>query len=105
MIRHFKSIEGIVQNILITWSKEDIQFVQSEERDSGMISRRIRNQYLLWDVTNPLTQHWHLNPEEREVIQGTDYSEDHPDAVSAAVLKALRVKLEKIKNKIDNLRY
>ena len=54
--------------------------------DLGMT---IRNRFNLWDPSHPLTQHWHLNPECREIVNGIDYSEDHPDAVSMDIVRAI----------------
>jgi hypothetical protein len=64
--------------------------VKSGERDFGMIGRSIRNEYGLWEPDHPLTQHWHQNPECRNIVDGIDYSEDHPDAVSAEIIRVLR---------------
>lgn len=87
------SIESIVQLILREWSKDDLDFVRSGDHDFGMLGRSIRNDYGLWEFDHPLTQHWHMNPECRTIIDGIDYSEDHPDHVSAVILECLRKKL------------
>jgi hypothetical protein len=49
----------------------------------------IRNHFGLWDPSHPLTQHWHQNPDCRDIVDGVDYSEDHPDAVSSAIMRAM----------------
>ena len=86
----FVTVDTIVARILKTWSKQDLEFVKSGEYDMGMIGRQIRNDFGLWGQTHPLTTHWHLNPECREIIDGVDYSENHPDQVAAAIVKELR---------------
>lgn len=87
------TVESIVETILTTWSKDDLAFVKSGEYDFGMIGRRIRNDFGLWDPSNPLTQHWHLHEDSRNIVDGVDYSEDHPDAVSAEVVELVRARL------------
>lgn len=87
------TVDWIVDRILVEWPKGDLEFVKSGEPDFGMVGRAIRNDYGLWEMDHPLTQHWHMNPECREIIDGVDYSEDHPDQVSAAILERLRERL------------
>ena len=85
------TVESIAALILREWSKEDLDFVKSGARDlGGMITRSIRNDYGLWEFDHPLTQHWHMNPECRNIVDGVDYSEDHPDQVSVAILEVVR---------------
>lgn len=48
--------------------------------------RHIRNEYGLW-YNNPLTEKWRTDERSRKIIDGTDYSEDHPDNISAAILQ------------------
>lgn len=74
-------------------------FLRAIAHDQGhmvrsMIGRMIRNEYGLWEKDHPLTQHWHLYPEAREIIDGVDFSEDHPDQVSARIIEHVRTKLE-----------
>lgn len=91
--RQVVSIEWIAERILTEWSKEDLAFVKSNQHDFGMIGRSIRNDYGLWEFDHPLTQHWHAHPDCRNVVDGIDCSEDHPDAVSAEVLRIVRERL------------
>ena len=85
------TVESLASELLNTWSPEDLAYVKSGQRyDLGIVTREIRNHFHLWDTDHPLTQHWHLNPECRNIVDDVDYSEDHPDAVSSAILEALR---------------
>jgi hypothetical protein len=87
------SVESIAELILKEWPKDDLEFVKSGEHDFGMVGRAIRNDYGLWEFDHPLTQHWHMNPECRNIVDGIDYSEDHPDQVSAMILEVVRSRL------------
>ena len=56
-------------------------------------ARMIRNEYGLWDENHPLTTHWHKFPDERNIVEGVDYSVDHPDSVSMRIVEAAEKKL------------
>ncbi len=51
--------------------------------------RAIRNEFGLWQFDHPLTKHWHEFPEEHDMRNGVDYSDDHPDAVSMEIMKVV----------------
>ena len=87
------TFEGIVQTILRTWSREDLEYVKSERDNFGLVARAIRNEFDLWNPSHPLTANWHSFPEDRDLRDGIDYSVDHPDQVSAIVLKMVRERL------------
>lgn len=87
------SIQAIASLILKEWSAEDLAFVKTGAYDFGMCARAIRNDYGLWEFDHPLTQHWHMHPEARNIVDGIDYSEDHPDAVSAEILGCVKAQL------------
>ena len=90
------SIDSIAQTILKEWSKNDLDFIQSRCIDFGQVGRSIRNDYGLWEFDHPLTQHWHQNPDCRNIVNGIDHSEDHPDNVSAEILEKVRLYLERM---------
>lgn len=48
----------------------------------------IRNSYDLWHG-NPITENWRTNPGGRNMINGVDHSDDHPDAVSMRLINTL----------------
>lgn len=48
------------------------------------ILRFIRNEYGLWH-NNPLTEKWRNQAESRDIRDGVDYSEDHPDNISVKI--------------------
>lgn len=56
-------------------------------------ARMIRNVFGLWNEEHPLTAHWHKFPDERNIVEGVDYSVDHPDSVSMRILEAAEKKL------------
>lgn len=86
------SVLQIVHTITRTWSKSDLTFVASGQYDFGMIGRRIRNEFKLWDPANPLTSKWHSG-ESRDVQNGIDHSLGHPDNISGEILRLLRDEL------------
>lgn len=53
------------------------------------MGRWIRNEYGFWH-DSPLTETWRANVAGRDVREGIDYSEDHPDAVSMRVLRRMQ---------------
>lgn len=52
----------------------------------------IRNECGLWDPEHPLTTRWHKFPDERDIRDGVDYSEDHPDSVSMKIMQHIHKK-------------
>lgn len=87
------SIEYIGNLILKEWSKGDLAFIKSGAHDFGMVSRAVRNDYGLWEFDHPLTQHWHMYPDARNIVDGVDCSEDHPDQVSHEILEYVKSRL------------
>lgn len=65
-------------------------------RYHSTLGMHLRNHYNLWDSNHPLTQHWHMYQDCRNMVDGTDYSEDHPDAVSMDILRAIHSKLQSL---------
>lgn len=59
------------------------------------LGRNIRNLYRLWEENHPLTAGWHAHPELRDIRNGTDFSKNHPDAVSMDIIRAIHRKLSK----------
>lgn len=60
----------------------------------SFFTREIRNRYSLW-YESPLTKNWRENESSRVIIDGIDYSEDHPDNISG---KIFDICLERIEN-------
>jgi hypothetical protein len=53
------------------------------------LGMQIRNEYGLWDKTNPLTKVWHDLRDvgsNEGIIDGVDHHPNHPDAVSMEIL-------------------
>lgn len=88
------SIEAIAQFILKEWSESDLYFIQSRCLDFGQVGHSVRNDYGLWEFDNPLTQHWHQHEDCRNIVDGIDHSEDHPDNVSAEIIELVRSYLD-----------
>jgi len=61
---------------------DDIQFEIA-------VQRYIRNHYSLWHE-NPLTLKWRTDESTRDIRNGIDYNQDHPDAISAHVYALLK---------------
>lgn len=62
-------------------SNEDIEFIIGNRDAKVEYCRWIRNRLQLWH-THALTENWRTKPETRVIINGIDFSADHPDAVS-----------------------
>ena len=60
----------------------------------SFFTREIRNHYSLWHES-PLTKNWRENEESRVIVDGVDFSEDHPDNISG---KIFDICLERIAN-------
>jgi hypothetical protein len=56
------------------------------------LGRAIRNEFELWYVSC-LTEGWRTNEAGRDIRDGVDYSEDHPDHVSTQLMEAFWDKL------------
>jgi len=101
-MRTFTTIDAIVDHVLGTWSIEDLIYVAEMSHDfAGMVGREIRNSYGLW-TDSPLTEQWRTKPETRVIKLDIDFSEDHPDAVSAKVVQRLkeRIDVDELKDKL-----
>ncbi len=76
-------VEDLRKNVMAKWDR-DVQneFFLTEYNDKTLIQYHhglgtwIRNKYKLWDIT------W-----EPELIDGVDYSPNHPDAISMTIIK------------------
>lgn len=53
----------------------------------------IRNHYQLWG-DSPLTKRWRTDEDSRDIRDGVDYSEDHPDQVSEDIFQRVKVLYE-----------
>lgn len=89
----YPTINAIVDHMLNTMSPEDLAFVKSNQHDFGEIGRYVRNTYDLWH-SHPLTELWRADPTSRDIRNDIDWSEGHPDTVSAQILIQLRKRLK-----------
>jgi len=73
------------------------EFLQVDEADLHQFHHGfgtyIRNTYSLW-FENPLTEKWRTDEASRNIVDGVDYSDDHPDAVSMQIIKTLYTKMK-----------
>ena len=53
----------------------------------------IRNEFSLWATDHPLTKNWHQNPDDRNIVDGVDFSDDHPDSVSMRIMELVHKKI------------
>lgn len=97
------SIDEIVGNLASTMSKETLKSITDTERHHlhkfhHGLGRYIRNDYGLWQ-NNPLTEKWRTDESSHDIVNGVDYSKDHPDAISMRVIEKL---WEHLKSKEQN---
>lgn len=113
MSRIIKTIEGIAADYVAEAIAEGVlngayfmAFKNTKTEDLGKyhstIGMHIRNRYDLWMPNHPLTQHWLLNPECRNVVDGVDCSEDHPDAVSMEIIRCIHKMVRTKENYVIN---
>lgn len=89
------TIEEIAQDLVSQLHQDDIEAIATEFSsyepmvriwsETG-IMRAIRNEYGLW-WDNPLTEKWRTDEAGRDIRDGVDFSEDHPDNVSSIIYK------------------
>jgi hypothetical protein len=79
-------VEDLVSNLHPTKRYEIMRMV---ERDlitlHSTFGKVIRNDYGFWN-THPLTYEWRTNPFSRNIIDGVDCSDYHPDALSTQIM-------------------
>lgn len=92
----FTSVDEIVEDILLynldekakhefrTLAEEDLIYLHSG------FGREVRNQYQLWEPSNPLTM-LNYTP---QIEDGVDVNPKHPDAVSFDVIKEIWRRLQ-----------
>lgn len=85
-----QTIDDIVGDLISGMSKGDVtSFLEVPRHDLHVfhhsLGRYIRNRYSLWG-DSPLTKSWRDNPNDRDMKDGIDYSDDHPDAISMAII-------------------
>lgn len=56
----------------------------------------IRNSYDLWHG-NPITEKWRTDESSRNMVNGVDHSEDHPDAVSMKIIRLFHARVAYLK--------
>lgn len=88
------NFDQIVEDVYVNLQEADVQWLQESTEDDArglhhFTGMSIRNLYGLWVEDHPLTTNWHKKPEAHDVRLGTDYSKDHPDAVSNEILAAI----------------
>lgn len=87
----FKTFDEIVEEIVSGMSEGSRQALKSIPREDMIqfhhtTGRAIRNEYLLWDKSNPLTSSW---DDSCISADGVDEHPCHPDAVSTRIMEAV----------------
>lgn len=92
------TVEEIAQDMVNRLHADDIEAIATEFSSfepmikvwtvSG-IMRGIRNDYGLW-WENPLTEKWRTDESSRDIRDGVDFSEDHPDNISSVIYKRVK---------------
>ena len=94
---NYMNFEQIVEDIVSKMTDEDkIELSNLEAEDMIRfhhgVGTFIRNEYKLWERTNPLTAIWFIDEEsgnEKYIKDGVDHHPNHPDAVSMNILFAV----------------
>jgi hypothetical protein len=93
----FNTVEEIAQDIIKNTPdiKEFLDFKSTDFMHNRALyiefPRWIRNTYKLWDVRHPLTKAWHDG--KRLLIDGIDCTPEHPDNISAAIMRRIKKQL------------
>ena len=87
------TIEKAAEHILSEMTSIDMLMLKEGPYSRIEFGRHVRNRLGLW-YFSPLTENWRNNPTSRTIINYIDCSEDHPDNVSAKIVKLI---LERIK--------
>lgn len=87
------TVEDIAQHFYNSLGQEDKDAIVTRFGDltaferiltESSVKMTIRNEYGLWH-DSPLTEKWRTDESSRKIIDGTDYSDDHPDNISATI--------------------
>lgn len=94
---YLHTIPAIVDDIFDKLSKADVDTLKTTPKDRlGMYHMSwgmgIRNHYGLWHEDHPITKNWHADESSRNIQNGVDYSEDHPDQVSMKIIEGVWAK-------------
>jgi hypothetical protein len=81
---------AVAHDFMSSLSSADQTFVRQGDHDFGSVGRYIRNRYDLWH-SSPLTKGWRENEAGRLIDKdGVDCSPDHPDNLTAEILRLAR---------------
>jgi len=98
-VKKLHTVEDIARDIIATSDPEFIDHFKAGTLHRARYSHVslymwVRNHYGLW-YDSPLTHIWRTYPETHDIRDGIDYSQDHPDAVSDAIITAVWNLLQK----------
>ena len=96
----YSTFEECITFVIEKLSNESLEEIRAlDEKDlvrlHHSLGRCIRNDLGFWDPACPLTAKWHSTPEGRDMQDGVDCSEDHPDAVSMRMIKEIWARLSR----------
>jgi hypothetical protein len=91
---YLHSVAAYADQIIDSIDASSMQCLQSMTKDQLALLHHtwgmsIRNEFGLWEPDHPLTKHWHECPDDHDIRNGIDFSEDHPDAVSMRIMLAV----------------
>lgn len=100
MLSHINTIEGIANDVITKLHEEDQVYIAKKSLEDARsmhhsLGQWIRNTYGLWHE-NSLTERWRTDESSHKLIDGVDYSEDHPDNISDLVIQLVWKKLRGI---------
>jgi hypothetical protein len=88
------TINDIVEDLVITLPSKDKKMLLKDfsSLQRTCLGRYIRNTYELW-TASPLTHNWrnHIN---RTIVNGIDYSYEHPDNIAGIIADLLIERLK-----------
>lgn len=99
-LSHISTIDGIANDVISKLDEKDQLHIAKNSLDDARsmhhsFGRWIRNTYSLWH-DNELTKQWRTDSSTRKIVNGVDYSDDHPDKVSDLVIQTVWKKLRGI---------
>jgi hypothetical protein len=88
------TVNDIADDMINNMSEQDRLYFSKNHKymETRILARYIRNTYELW-TTNPITHNWrnHIN---RTVVNGIDFSYEHPDNISSYIVKLIIERLK-----------
>lgn len=86
----YQTFDEIVNYILNELSDDSKRVLRKTPKEDLVLfhhttGQAIRNDFLLWDPNNPITENWERKPDD----DGVDRSDHHPDAISMRIIETV----------------